>query len=132
MSFPQTTPMRAPPGAFLNTPAIASRFQSTSDPTRRQLFQQPETRDARSGALVRMNSSSAQGHDGTVATSSTAQGSDSLVAQNSMPAPKPENIPPVVKAANAINTFLKTDESFPDLDSCCRRKSDALLVSRCC
>ena len=71
---------------------------------------------------MRTGENSGSGIDGTAATSASAQGSDSLVAQNSMPPPRPENVPPVVKAANAINTFLKTDESFPDLDSCCRRK----------
>lgn len=124
MSFPQTTPVRPVPGAFLNTPAVASRFQSASDPTRRQLFTQPETSNAHSSALVpgTKDTTSTSAGDRILSRRADAQGSGGLVAANPLPAPRPENIPPVVKAAKAINTFLQTDESFPDLDSCCRRE----------
>lgn len=133
MSFPQTTPLRPVPGAFLNTPAVASRFQSGSDPVRRQLF--PASSNNQPGGQVGGNLAS--GGLGTTATqggglassrSSTAltavnTGDAGLVAANPLPTPRLENVPPVVKAAKAINAFLQMDESFPDLDSYCRRKT---------
>ncbi|EFY99909.1 nuclear pore complex subunit Nup170 [Metarhizium robertsii] len=131
MSFPQTTPLRPVPGAFLNTPAVASRFQSGSDPVRRQLF--PASSNNQPGSQVGGNLAS--GGLGTTATqggglassrSSTAltavnTGDAGLVAANPLPTPRLENVPPVVKAAKAINAFLQMDESFPDLDSYCRQ-----------
>lgn len=45
-----------------------------------------------------------------------------LVAANPLPPVRVDNVPPVLKAAKAINSFLQMDESFPDLDSYCRRK----------
>ncbi|KAL7627249.1 hypothetical protein AAE478_001438 [Parahypoxylon ruwenzoriense] len=48
MAFPQT-PSHALPGAFLHTPAVASRFSSQQDPVRRRLFREPS---ASSGSQV--------------------------------------------------------------------------------
>lgn len=132
MSFPQTTPLRPVPGAFMNTPAVASRFQSGSDPVRRQLF--PTSSNTQPGGqaggnLVPSGSGSAATHGSGLAStgSSTAltavnAGDSSLAPINPLPVPRVENVPPVVKAAKAINAFLQMDESFPDLDSYCRRK----------
>lgn len=133
MSFPSTTPLRPVPGAFLNTPAVASRFQSGSDPVRRQLF--PTSSSAQSGGqgggnLVSGNSIPALVPGGSVRTQESSEtlttvsdSSDSgFVAANPLPAPRVENVPPILKAAKAINSFLQMDESFPDLDSYCRRK----------
>ncbi|KAG6012658.1 hypothetical protein E4U54_007381, partial [Claviceps lovelessii] len=128
MSFPQTTPLRPLPGAFLNTPAVASRFQSGSDPVRRQLF--PNASNLPSGGPV--GSNSAVSNSALVTTPAETQGSATavttisarnveLAAVSALPLPRPENVPPVVKAAKAINSFLQMDESFPDLDSYCRQ-----------
>ncbi|GAO18956.1 hypothetical protein UVI_02059370 [Ustilaginoidea virens] len=143
MSFPSTTPLRPVPGAFLNTPAVASRFQSGSDPVRRQLF--PTSSSAQSGGqgggnLVSGNSIPALVPGGSVRTQESSEtlttvsdSSDSgFVAANPLPAPRVENVPPILKAAKAINSFLQMDESFPDLDSYCRQgaSSDYELPGR--
>lgn len=113
MSFPQT-PMRAVPGAFLNTPAMTSRFQPNSDPTRRQLFPPSEN----SGASASSSKSAP-----VAATPTASGGAGGLVATNPLPPPRAETVPPVIKAARALNEFLQSDENFPDLDSYIRRKS---------
>ncbi|KAG5930306.1 hypothetical protein E4U42_002230 [Claviceps africana] len=128
MSFPPATPLRPVPGAFLNTPAVASRFQSGSDPARRQLF--PSSSSLPSGGQAGGNL--AGGNSALATTSAEAQGSSTavtaisagnaeLAATHVLPLPRPENVPPVLKAAKAINSFLQMDESFPDLDSYCRQ-----------
>jgi nuclear pore complex protein Nup155 len=39
----------------------------------------------------------------------------------SQAAPEPP-LPPILKAARSVNQVLQADESFPDLDSYCRRE----------
>ncbi|KAK5991337.1 Nuclear pore protein [Cladobotryum mycophilum] len=129
MSFPQATPVRPVPGAFLNTPAIAKRYQTSHDPVRRQLF----TADGQNGqgtmgttaGRTTAATATARGAPATGSTSVTATGANvdgaGLIALNPLPPPRVENIPPVLKAAKAINSFLQLDESFPDLDSVCRQ-----------
>ncbi|KAI8715312.1 hypothetical protein NCS52_01038600 [Fusarium sp. LHS14.1] len=120
MSFPQTTPVRPVPGAFLNTPAVTSRFQSGPDPVRRQLFQAAE--NSQSGSTSRTAAPTSTSRAVTTTTpSSRTPTSESLVAPTALPPPRSENVPPVVKAAKAINTFLQADGRFPDLDSYCRQ-----------
>ena len=125
MSFPQITPMRPVPGAFMNTPALQSRHQSGQDPTRRQLFPSSES----SGSL-------SSGRSGALATTPGADPAPSAasgaLAANPQPQPKAASVPPVTKAAMAINAFLKSDENFPDLDSFCRRKMEiSHHIARC-
>jgi nuclear pore complex protein Nup155 len=47
----------------------------------------------------------------------------SAVAVTPLPPPRVETLPPVVKAAKAINAFLQSDANFPDIDSYCKRKA---------
>lgn len=118
MSYPQMTPMRPVPGAFLNTPA-ASRFANDNEPVRRRLFAEGEAPSSNnSGALVAGSNLA----PATIASTSTSGG---LVSTSSAPAPQ-QNIPPVTRAAQAVNQFLQSDENYPELDSYCRRKSTAL------
>ncbi|KJZ77834.1 hypothetical protein HIM_03011 [Hirsutella minnesotensis 3608] len=127
MAFPPTTPVRPLPGAFLNTPAVASRFQSANEPARRQLF--PIAEGGQSLASNQNQGSTASGASGNMLAKTAAPASGAvsgqpeagLVATAPLPAPRAENIPPVVKAAKAINAFLQLDENFPDLDSYCRQ-----------
>lgn len=134
MSFPQTTPQRPVPGAFLNTPAVASRFGGGQDPVRRQLFPVSESSQSLTGSTL-VGSGSANNLAGAASTSRAgslgsgtvgagSQPSNALAPTNLQPVPvlRAENVPPVVKAAKAINAFLQADESFPDLDSYCRRR----------
>lgn len=130
MSFPQTTPLRMPPGAFLNTPAVTAKFQNAQDPARRQLF--PGSENRQSGAnlagkpLPNSASSTSLHQETSLATQPGRSQSEMgpLAGTNPLPVPvaRVENVPPIVKAAKAINSFLQADESFPDLDSYCRRE----------
>ena len=122
MSFSYDRTLRPVPGAFLNTPAVASRFESGSDPVRRQLF--PASSNNQPGGQVGGNLASGglgtTGDTGRwvqLVRSSTAltavnTGDAGLVAANPLPTPRLENVPPVLKAAKAINAFLQMDESF--------------------
>ncbi|CAM1503113.1 Fc.00g078890.m01.CDS01 [Cosmosporella sp. VM-42] len=119
MSFPPTTPLRPVPGAFMNTPAVMSRFQTGSDHVQRKLFPMTETSQS---APAKSSSTSTTARSAPITTtSSTPTGSGALVTPTPLPPPRSENVPPVVKAAKAINAFLQTDGSYPDLDSYCRQ-----------
>ncbi|KAK1244474.1 hypothetical protein MKX07_003273 [Trichoderma sp. CBMAI-0711] len=123
MSFPPATPLRPVPGAFVNTPAVVSRYQTSShDPVRRTLFsseaQNPQTAVATTAAAHGTVATTAS--TAVTAAASNAEGAG-LASLTPMPPPRVENMPPVLKAAKAINTFLQSDENFPDLDSYCRQ-----------
>lgn len=111
------TPMRPVPGAFLNTPA-ASRFANDNEPVRRRLFAEGDAPSSNSGALVAGSNLA----PATIASTSTSGG---LVSTSSAQAPQ-QNLPPVTRAAQAVNQFLQSDENYPELDSYCRRKFTAL------
>ncbi|KAF5718019.1 nuclear pore protein [Fusarium globosum] len=120
MSFPQTTPVRPVPGAFLNTPAVASRFQSGSDSVRRQLFTGNDSNQAvshKSSAPV----SSSRSVAATAPSAPRTTSNDNLIVPTALPPLRSENVPPVVKAARAINACLQSDGRYPDLDSYCRQ-----------
>ncbi|CRK39595.1 hypothetical protein BN1723_018724, partial [Verticillium longisporum] len=108
MSYPAITPARPVPGAFLNTPA-ASRFQSNDDPVRRRLFDGNANPAPSSSLVPRPNQSSAT-------TSSTSGMSGGLVAASHIQQQAPD-VPPVTKAAQAVNEFLQRDQNYPDLES---------------
>ena len=99
------TPMRQIPGAFINTPAPAG-----NNATRRRLnFNEPTGTGAMGNPPAPI---------GTL-------GSDRPeITTGMLPPPQTrEDVPPVVKAAQVVNQNLQTDESYPDLDSYCRRRS---------
>ncbi|GKU05553.1 hypothetical protein FLAG1_08433 [Fusarium langsethiae] len=123
MSFPQTTPVRPVPGAFLNTPAVTSRYQQGSDPVRRQLFPVSESGQSVSSLKSTAPTSSTTSRGVTVTGSSVVRPSsgDGLIAPTALPPLRSENVPPVIKAAKAINTCLQADGRYPDLDSYCRQ-----------
>lgn len=127
MSYPQLTPARPVPGAFINTPAV-SRFQPTGsdDPVRRRLFgNDSNTAGSGAGAAgplgTRPNSASAP-------TQATPGPSGALAVPPQAPQP-PQDVPPVTKAAQAINRFLQADQSFPELDSYARCMAAVLCLS---
>lgn len=118
------TPARNLPGAFYQTPAT-TRTTTVADPTRRRLF--PEA--SRGGGSVfgsnpfpPANTTPSRG-SGSLAVSS--RGSGALVAtgddNGDGAAPEPTQLTPLQNAARAVNYNLKLDESFPELDSYCRR-----------
>ena len=94
------TPARPVPGAFFNTPAPGAQVQYP--PLRRRLFE-----DASVG-----NAGGVQGQGAAV------QQQQGPVVQQSEPA----SLPPLLRAARSVNAALQLDESYPDLDSYCKRK----------
>ncbi|KAH7324644.1 Non-repetitive/WGA-negative nucleoporin C-terminal-domain-containing protein [Stachybotrys elegans] len=124
MAYPQSTPMRPVPGAFVNTPAVNSRFISASDPVRRQLFPTTETSQSSSVANNQASTTATSAVQSTaaLAPANSTPSTGGLALQNTpLPVAPAENIPPIVKAAKAINTFLQLDEGFPSLDTYCGR-----------
>ncbi len=96
------TPIRPIPGAYFNTPAPGANTA-----VRRRLnFNEPTQGSVPSGL-------------GPLATPVESNGGNG----GGLPLPAPrEELPPVAKAAETINKTLQLDDSFPDLDSYCRRK----------
>ncbi|KAI8944498.1 Non-repetitive/WGA-negative nucleoporin C-terminal-domain-containing protein [Xylaria longipes] len=117
MSFPQT-PGHALPGAFLNTPAVASRFNAQQDPVRRLLFAQPSAPSAGQPAGPAQD-----GQDLLAAFGATLanNNNNNALLQSLQSAAPPQ--PPVAKAASFINNVLARDEHYPELDSYCRQIS---------
>lgn len=140
MSYPPVTPMRPVPGAFLNTPAALSRYQTGGqDPTRRQLFPTSASSDqlgggggsGAGGLTTSATTSSLLGGGAGPQPSSLATGGLTASASTSALVPTPttpiappraETVAPVIKAARAVNQCLQADENFPDLDSYIRRE----------
>ncbi|KAH6685905.1 nucleoporin Nup157/170 [Plectosphaerella plurivora] len=113
MSYPVITPARPLPGAFINTPA-PSRFQSGNDAVQRRLFVHEGAGNSSGGeSLVRRPSQTMGSHQ----SASGSSGALAPVAQPQLPA---QDVPPVVKAAQAVNRALQSDQSYPDLDSYAR------------
>lgn len=109
-----TTPLRQLPGAFIQTPA------PPNDNLRRNLFADATPTGSRGGPL---------GRDparplalGRFPPPPAVPGPPTTIA----PPPAPENAPPVLKAAKVVNELLQLDESYPDLDSYCRRTGNPL------
>ncbi|KFA49840.1 hypothetical protein S40293_01252 [Stachybotrys chartarum IBT 40293] len=125
MSYPQTTPLRPVPGAFLNTPAVSSRFMSGPDPLRRALFPEASQQNATATTQSSAGTTPAAVPNPAVPASAPKPSTSSMTIQNPLPPTAAENLPPVVKAAKAINTFLQIDEGFPSLDTYCGRGASA-------
>jgi len=106
MAAATATPMRQVPGAYLNTPAPTRR----ADPVRRRLFD--EAPPAAPGA-----SGYPRGRDGAELQPASQR------QLQQPPAEAAASLPPVLKAARSVNRVLQQDESYPDLDSYCRRES---------
>ncbi|KAI1373996.1 nucleoporin-domain-containing protein [Hypoxylon crocopeplum] len=114
MAFPQT-PSHALPGAFLHTPAVASRFNAQQDPVRRRLFQD---NPAPGGPAVRLFGPDVAGIGLDAPTHpAEEQALRGLLVQNLPPQS------PLAKAAGYINTALTRDGEYPQLDSYCRQIS---------
>lgn len=110
----------------MNTPAVVARYQTTThDPVRRTLFPSDAQNAQTSAATTTASHGTVSTGTTAVTTTANTEGGG-LASLTPLPPPRVENIPPVLKAAKAINSFLQLDESFPDLDSYCRRKFDML------
>lgn len=108
------TPMRQIPGAYLNTPAPGG-----PNTVRRRLNFNDTTGTASSGTV---------GVGSTAMPMATVQPAAPRVADvapitgQSLQRPREEALPPVTKAAKCVNETLQIEESFPDIDSYCRRE----------
>jgi nuclear pore complex protein Nup155 len=99
------TPMRQIPGAFINPPG--------PNTVRRRL-----NFNEAAGA-------STNGTTGTVPVplASTLGSGQPEIATGMLPQQQlREDLPPAAKAAYVVNQTLQLDESYPDIDSYCRRK----------
>jgi len=107
------TPMRQIPGAYFNTPAPGANTA-----VRRRLNFNEPTGAGTTGLGVGGGNPAGLGSGnlppGAIATAGAAGGQLQPVR---------EELPPVVRAAQSINQNLQQEESYPDLDSYCRRKS---------
>ncbi|KAI1764492.1 nucleoporin-domain-containing protein [Hypoxylon sp. FL1150] len=112
MAFPQT-PAHAVPGAFLHTPAVASRFNAQQDPVRRRLFGENV---GNAGQVARFGQDPAQNLD------APADVADEQALRN-LPAQNVPHLSPLTKAATYINDSLKRDSEYPQLDAYCRQIS---------
>ncbi|KAI1652950.1 nucleoporin-domain-containing protein [Daldinia decipiens] len=120
MAFPQT-PSHALPGAFLHTPAIASRFNAQQDPVRRRLFRD---NSAPGGEVARFSQDHGLGLNAPTQPAEEQIIRAGLQAQNMTPQP------PLAKAASYINNALAKDGDYPQLDSYCRQISSDYDVTR--
>ncbi|KAI1185153.1 Non-repetitive/WGA-negative nucleoporin C-terminal-domain-containing protein [Nemania serpens] len=122
MSF--QTPGHALPGAFLNTPAVASRFNAQQDPVRRLLFP-PNSASAPSAAQPARPAPDGLAASGPSPFRSSTAGSNVASSEASLRNPQtpvpPE--PPLARAATFVNSALARDEHYPELDSYCRHLS---------
>ncbi|KAI1334484.1 Non-repetitive/WGA-negative nucleoporin C-terminal-domain-containing protein [Xylariaceae sp. FL0016] len=110
MSYTQT-PSQALPGAFLHTPAVASRFNSQDDPVRRRLFPQNSSSNSQVSRFQDVNSS---------LNAPTTPAEEQMMRLQTAPVP-PQS--PLAKAAMFVNGALTKDEQYPELDTYCRQIS---------
>ncbi|KXJ88307.1 nucleoporin Nup157/170 [Microdochium bolleyi] len=130
MAFTQATPGHALPGAFLHTPAVASRFNAAAqqDPVRRRLFGEPSVPS--NSQLTRQGSVS--GRAGSISQSGgDVFGTPSAEPANPMNAVTQSAPPqsPTAKAAGYINNALDKDKTYPELDTYCRQHSSEYDVA---
>lgn len=148
MSFPQTTPLRPVPGAFVNTPA-ASRAGTEHEPVSRNLFHKAamesaakkaaEAAEAAAKAKAAASNSDSQavvrsGKPGEVANSTTEAGKKDSEAKED-PAKvqqRLEDMPPLLRAAKAVNNALSTDLNLPGVDNYCRREKTIAAIPAGC
>ncbi|KAI0536634.1 Non-repetitive/WGA-negative nucleoporin C-terminal-domain-containing protein [Xylaria digitata] len=128
MSFTQT-PGHALPGAFVNTPAIASRFGANpqQDPVRRRLFSQPPAPSGNSAADDVLHSLGANNRPNGGSNLGPGLNNDEAFTRAPQPPASPQ--PPLTKAAGFINNALTRDERYPELDSYCRQISSEYDVT---
>ncbi|SPN98488.1 related to NUP170 - nuclear pore protein [Cephalotrichum gorgonifer] len=112
MAYPQPTPMRPLPGAFINTPAVARTMSQGEDPVRRRLFSDATPTNS-AGPATTGGLTGAGGSTGALPT--TRSPIEPLVKL-----PPVDQTSPMAKAAHTINRRLQYDEEYPDIDSYCR------------
>ncbi len=106
------TPMRPIPGAFINTPAAGPNT------VRRRLNFNEAASSGTNGAL---------GTAPAPITSTLGSGQPDITTGMLPPPQARDDLPPVAKAAQVVNQTLQLDESYPDIDSYCRRMYICLL-----
>ncbi|KAI1463074.1 nucleoporin-domain-containing protein [Daldinia caldariorum] len=123
MSFPQT-PSHSLPGAFLHTPAVASRFNAQQqDPVRRRLFQTTPSSNGEAAGFGQ-----GQGHG--LGLDAPTQPAEEQTMRTGLQAQNMPPQPPLAKAASYINNALAKDADYPQLDSYCRQISSDYDLAR--
>jgi nuclear pore complex protein Nup155 len=123
--------MRPVPGAFMHTPAVASRFGSNQDPARRRLFdgglnQQPGPHlDHALDAHVEPQQPAYPPLPNAQLGGAAAGVGGAPAGAAQLPPPPPQS--PTSKAARYINNALATDRQYPELEQYCKRKYAAGL-----
>lgn len=114
--------MRPVPGAFMHTPAVASRFGANPDPLRRRLFE-----DASNPAASQMTGFGDSGFDAPTGPQQALQplgqpvGAAGGQVLATAPAAPPQS--PLAKAAAYVNNALATDRQYPELEQYCKQMS---------
>ncbi|PHH69897.1 hypothetical protein CDD82_7460 [Ophiocordyceps australis] len=119
MAYPPATPQRPVPGAFLNTPAVASRYQGGPDPVRRNLFPVPDAANAPAADQNFRQRAPPAGGENAIPPAGAPKAATAASGLRS------ENLSPATRAARAIDCFLNLDASFPDLDTYCKQGSSS-------
>ncbi|KAJ8119698.1 hypothetical protein ONZ43_g3411 [Nemania bipapillata] len=120
--MPLQTPGPALPGAFLNTPAVASRFNAQQqDSVRRVLFPQTPAPAPPTPAQSSKPAQPPQDPRDRPAAFGAGAANGEASARNPQPPAVPQ--PPLARAASYINHSLAKDENYPELDSYCRQIS---------
>jgi nuclear pore complex protein Nup155 len=113
--------MRPVPGAFMHTPAVASRFGANPDPLRRRLFDDASNHPT-AGPVTGYGES---GFDAPTGPQQALQplgqpvtgGGQALATVAAVP---PQ--PPLTKAASYVNNSLAVDRQYPELEQYCKRE----------
>lgn len=125
MAYPQATPMRPVPGAFMHTPAVASRFGSNVDPVRRRLFNEGSNHPT-GGPLAGFSQNGFDAPAGPQQALQTVGQPVAVAAIGGQQAPttttaaQPQS--PLAKAAGYVNNSLALDGQYPELDQYCKRE----------
>ncbi|KAF2999093.1 hypothetical protein E8E14_006599 [Neopestalotiopsis sp. 37M] len=114
--------MRPVPGAFMHTPAVASRFGANPDPLRRRLFDDASNHPT-AGPVTGYGES---GFDAPTGPQQALQplgqpvtgGGQALATVAAVP---PQ--PPLTKAASYVNNSLAVDRQYPELEQYCKQMS---------
>ncbi|KAL8709320.1 MAG: hypothetical protein Q9220_005913 [cf. Caloplaca sp. 1 TL-2023] len=99
MSYALQTPQKALPGAYIQTPAV-NRFQSF----------QPRQNNTRPDSTASKQQHGVQQHG-------QAPGQSGQTVSKGPQKPDIDEVPPIARAAKAVNEALSDESRFPDLDS---------------
>ncbi|WP_234038571.1 hypothetical protein, partial [Erythrobacter sp. YJ-T3-07] len=122
MAYAQT-PMRPVPGAFMHTPAVASRFGTNADPVRRQLFRENSSQPAgpqQTGFGQTGLDAPTGPQQALQPLGQPVQGAVGGQALTTTATAQPQS--PLAKAASYVNSSLAVDGQYPELEQYVKRE----------